>query len=87
MAELGIDLSDEFPKPVADEVLPGADVVVTMGCGDACALYPFRKYHDWPIPDPDGEPIQVVRTIRDDIRSRVEQLLAQLRAPTQHPNY
>jgi protein-tyrosine-phosphatase len=80
MAELGIDIADEFPKPVTDEVVHAADVVVTMGCGDACALYPFKKYQDWPIPDPNGQPIGRVRAIRDEIQRRVHSLLAELSA-------
>jgi protein-tyrosine-phosphatase len=78
MDELGFPIADEFPKLLPDDVLQAADVVVTMDCGDACALYPFKKYQDWPIPDPRGESIETVRAIRDDICARVEQLLAEL---------
>lgn len=86
MDEIGIDLSREFPKPVTDEVVAAVDVVVTMGCGDACALYPFKKYEDWPIPDPSGQPLDGVRAIRDEIRTRVERLRTELLAPTEHEN-
>lgn len=78
MRELGLDLSWEFPKPLADEVVRAADVVVTMGCGDACPLYPFKKYEDWSIEDPAGQPLEKVREIRDAIRAHVERLLAEL---------
>jgi protein-tyrosine-phosphatase len=78
MAELGLDLSREFPKPLTDEVVRAADVVITMGCGDACPIYPGKKYEDWELEDPAGQPIEKVRDIRDDIRRRVEQLLEQL---------
>ncbi|GIW07428.1 MAG: putative arsenate reductase ArsC [Dehalococcoidia bacterium] len=78
MRELGVDLSQEFPKPLADEVVRAADVVVTMGCGDACRLYPFKKYEDWSIEDPAGQPLEKVREIRDAIRAHVERLLAEL---------
>lgn len=80
MRELGLDLSDEFPKPLTDEVVQAADVVVTMGCGDACALCPFKKYEDWPIDDSEGQPLEKVREIRDAIHVRVEHLLAELGA-------
>jgi arsenate reductase len=83
MAEMGIDIADEFPKPVTDEIVQAADVVVTLGCGDACALYPFKKYQDWAIPDPSGEPIERVRAIRDEIQGRVQDLLEELRAREQ----
>ena len=79
MAEVGIDISREFPKPLTDEVVGAADVVVTMGCGDACPVYPGKRYLDWAVPDPAGQPLEVVRGIRDDIRRRVEALLAELR--------
>ncbi len=75
MAELGIDLSQEFPKPLTDEVVEAADVVITMGCGDACPIYPGKRYLDWEVDDPAGQPIEQVRRIRDDIRQRVEGLL------------
>lgn len=78
MAEVGIDLDDAFPKPLTDEVVRAADVVVTMGCGDACPLYPGRRYLDWEVDDPAGQPIDVVRGIREDVRARVSGLLAEL---------
>lgn len=78
MAELGLDLSQEFPKPLTDDFVRAADVVITMGCGDACPIYPGKKYVDWEVQDPAGEPIEVVRRIRDDIASRVRALLSNL---------
>ena len=78
MAELGIDLSKEFPKPLTDESVRAADVVVTMGCGDACPIYPGKRYEDWELADPAGQPVEVVRRIRDDIDTRVQQLLGGL---------
>ena len=78
MAELGLDLSGEFPKPITDEALGASDVVITMGCGDACPVYPGKRYLDWPLPDPSGQPIDVVREIRDEVRRHVEVLLHEL---------
>ena len=78
MAEVGIDIRAELPKPWTDEVVRAADVVVTMGCGDTCPLYPGKHYEDWELDDPAGLGIEAVRAIRDDIRSRVEILLGQL---------
>jgi protein-tyrosine-phosphatase len=78
MAEIGIDMSQEYPKPIADEIVREADVVVSMGCGDACPLYPGKRYEDWELDDPAGQPIEKVRGIRDEIRQRVEALVAQL---------
>jgi protein-tyrosine-phosphatase/DNA-binding transcriptional ArsR family regulator len=78
MDEWGIDLSKEFPKPLTDEFVRAADVVVTMGCGDACPIYPGKRYEDWELDDPAGQPVEVVRRIRDDIDGRVQQLLAEL---------
>jgi protein-tyrosine-phosphatase len=75
MAELGIDMSQEFPKPATDEVVHAADVVITMGCGDACTVYSGKRYLDWDIDDPARQPIEIVRPIRDEIRRRVEHLL------------
>ena len=80
MAELGLDLSNEFPKPLADDFVQAADVVITMGCGDACPLYPGKRYVDWEVDDPAGQPIAVVRRIREDIWVRVERLLEELGA-------
>jgi protein-tyrosine-phosphatase len=81
MRELGLDLSEEFPKPLTDEVVEAADVVVTMGCGDVCPLLSGKQYLDWNVPDPLGQPIDRVRGIRDDIERRVLALLSQVAAP------
>ena len=81
MGEMGLDLSQEFPKPLTDEVVEAADVVITMGCGDACPIYPGKRYLDWEVDDPAGQPIEAVRVIRDQIRSRVEGLLKALGVP------
>jgi protein-tyrosine-phosphatase len=78
MAELGLNLSDAFPKPLTDEVVRAADVVVTMGCGDACPLLPGKQYVDWSVPDPAGQSIDRVRAIRDEIQGRVLSLLSQV---------
>ena len=78
MAEVGIDITTEFPKPWTDEIVRAADVVVTMGCGDACPLFPGKRYEDWELEDPAGQDVAAVRPIRDDIRSRVEALMASL---------
>ena len=80
MAEVGIDIRDEFPKPWTDEVVQAADVVVTMGCGDACPLYPGKRYEDWELSDPAGLGVDAVRPIRDEVRRRVEALLSELTA-------
>lgn len=76
--EIGVPLGGEFPKPLTDEIVRAADVVVTMGCGDACPIYPGRRYLDWPVDDPVGLPIDQVRRIRDDIDARVRELLGSL---------
>ncbi len=78
MAEIGLDMTRSYPKPLTDEVVRAADVVITMGCGDACPLYPGKRYLDWEINDPAGAPLHDVRIIRDDIASRVRVLLAEL---------
>jgi len=78
MAELGIDISQEFPKPWTDEIARAADVVVTMGCGDACPIFPGIRYHDWDLDDPEGRGLEAVRPIRDEIGRRVRLLLAEL---------
>jgi arsenate reductase (thioredoxin) len=75
MSEMELDLSDEFPKPLTDEVVQAADVVVTMGCGDACPLLPGKQYLDWQVPDPLGQPLERVRRIRDEIEQRIVSLL------------
>lgn len=78
MAELDLDMGEEFPKPLTDDVVQAADVVVTMGCGDACPIYPGKQYQDWDLTDPAGQPIEQVRRIRDEIKAHVEELLADL---------
>jgi protein-tyrosine-phosphatase len=78
MDELGLDLSREFPKPLTDETVRAADVVITMGCGDACPLYPGKRYLDWELDDPAGKGVDAVRPIRDEIDRRVQGLLAEL---------
>jgi arsenate reductase len=78
LAEIGIDVADEFPKPLTDDVVRAADAVVTMGCGDACPLYPGKRYLDWELADPADLTLDGVRAVRDDIRGRVEELLAEL---------
>ena len=78
MAELGIDLGQEFPKPLTDEVVGAADVVITMGCGDACPIYPGKRYEDWTVDDPEGKSLEQVRAIRDEIDGRVGALLRSL---------
>jgi protein-tyrosine-phosphatase len=81
MEEVGIDLSPEYPKPIADELVREADVVITMGCGDACPVYPGTKYEDWELDDPAGQPIEKVRELRDEIRARVQKLVGELTVP------
>lgn len=81
MSELGLDLSKEFPKPLTDEAVEAAGVVITMGCGDACPIYPGKRYLVWEVDDPAGQSLDRVRAIRDDIRVRVEALLWELRVP------
>ena len=83
MAERGIDISNEYPKPWTDEVVRAADVVVTMGCGDACPVFPGKKYEEWELADPAGRDIAAVAPIRDDIEQRVLALLAELKVPVQ----
>ena len=78
MAELGADLEKEFPKPLNDEFVKAADAVITMGCGDACPIYPGKRYEDWELEDPAGKDLDDVRRIRDEIGSRVKGLLAEL---------
>jgi protein-tyrosine-phosphatase len=80
MAEIGLDLSREFPKSLTGEQVQAADVVITMGCGDACPFYPGKRYLDWDLTDPAGLSVEAVRPIRDDIRQRVRQLLSELDA-------
>jgi len=78
MAEVGIDITAERPKKLTDDMVLRSDVIVTMGCGDACPVYPGKRYVDWELPDPAGRPVEEVRPIRDDINSRVRALLAEL---------
>jgi arsenate reductase len=78
MEELGVDMGEEFPKPLTDEVVRAADVVITMGCGDACPIYPGKKYEDWQLDDPAGQDIDSVRVIRDQIDERVQRLIGDL---------
>jgi arsenate reductase len=78
MQEVGIDITGEFPKPWTEEIVKAADVVVTMGCGDACPLYPGKRYEDWELDDPAGQDLDAVRPIRDEIKVRVNDLLARL---------
>ena len=78
MGEIGIDISREYPKPWTDEIVRAADVVITMGCGDACPIFPGKRYEDWQITDPAGFSIDDVRPVREEIRQRVENLLAEL---------
>jgi arsenate reductase (thioredoxin) len=81
MAERGIDISGEYPKPWTDEIVQAADVIVTMGCGDACPIFPGRRYEDWVLEDPHGQGLEVVRPIRDEIERRVRALLVELEVP------
>jgi protein-tyrosine-phosphatase len=78
MAEVGLDLSQEFPKPLTDDAVQAADVVITMGCGDACPVYPGKRYLNWELDDPAGQDVAHVRPIRDEIDRRVRALLAEL---------
>ena len=78
MAEIGVDMSEEFPKPLTDEAVRAADVVITMGCGDACPVYPGKRYEDWALEDPAGQNVDVVRRIRDEIDARVGALIRDL---------
>ena len=78
MAELDVDVSREFQKPLSDAAVRSADVVITMGCGDACPIYPGKRYEDWELEDPDGKDLETVRRIRDEIADRVRRLLAEV---------
>lgn len=78
MAEVGIDISRQVPRPWTDEIIQGVDVVVTMGCGDTCPVFPGKRYVDWELTDPAGKSVEEVRPIRDEIRRRVQELLAEL---------
>jgi protein-tyrosine-phosphatase len=81
MAERGIDISSQRPQPWTDEIVGAADVVVSMGCGDACPVLPGRRYEDWPLSDPAGRSIEFVRAVRDEIEGRVRELLTSLDVP------
>jgi arsenate reductase (thioredoxin) len=81
MAEVGIDISGEYPKPWTDEIVQAADVVITMGCSDACPVFPGRRYEEWVLDDPAGQDVDDVRPIRDDIEERVRRLLTDLHVP------
>jgi arsenate reductase (thioredoxin) len=81
MKEVGIDISGEFPKPWTDEIVRAADVVITMGCGDACPIFPGKRYEDWVLDDPAGLGVESVRPIRDEIEGRIKKLLAELDVP------
>jgi arsenate reductase (thioredoxin) len=78
MNELGVDMGEEFPKPLTDEVVRAADVVITMGCGDACPIYPGKKYEDWVLDDPEGQNLEIVRRIRDELDAKVRRLVDEL---------
>jgi arsenate reductase (thioredoxin) len=78
MAEVGVDLEREFPKPLTDEVVRAADAVITMGCGDACRIYPGKRYEDWDLEDPAGKDLETVRRIRDEIADRVMTLIGEI---------
>ena len=82
MAEIGIDITGEYPKPWTEEIVQAADVVITMGCGDACPLYPGKRYEDWELEDPAGQDVAAVRPIRDEIGTRVRALLDSLGVAT-----
>jgi protein-tyrosine-phosphatase len=81
MAELGVDLSEESPKPLTDDAVQAADVVITMGCGDACPVYPGKRYEDWELDDPAGQSLETVRRIRDEIDERVDALIHDQQPP------
>ena len=78
MAEIGVDLSREFPKPVTDDAVRASDVVITMGCGDACPIFPGKRYEDWTLDDPGGQDLETVRRIRNEIDARVQTLIHEL---------
>lgn len=84
MSEMGLDLTRNYPKPLTDDVVRASDVVVTMGCGDSCPIYPGKRYEDWELPDPADQPLDTVREIRDQIHDRVKTLVASLTKETSH---
>ena len=85
MAEEGIDIAAEQPKILTTDAVKASDVVITMGCGDTCPFYPGKRYEDWVLDDPAGQGIEAVRPIRDEIRGRVEALIAELAPPARAP--
>ena len=85
MNEIGVDMGEEFPKPLTDEVVRAADVVITMGCGDACPIFPGKRYEDWVLDDPAGQDLATVRRIRDELDERVQALIAELLPENLHP--
>jgi len=82
MAEIGLPLTEAFPKPLTDEIVRAADVVITLGCGDACPIYPGKHYLDWNLADPAGQCAEEVRRIRDELDTRVRQLLHDIHTTT-----
>lgn len=82
MAEVGIDITDQIPKALDWDTAQASDVIITMGCGDTCPVFPGKRYEDWPFDDPAGRPIEDVRRIRDEIRARVEQLISEISTVT-----
>jgi protein-tyrosine-phosphatase len=84
MAEIGVDLSEAFPKGLTVEAVEAADVVITMGCGDTCPIYPGKRYEDWPLDDPAGQDLGAVREIRDEIDRRVRALIGELLTEHDH---
>ncbi|MGO3190985.1 MAG: arsenate reductase ArsC [Microbacterium sp.] len=85
MAELSIDIAAQQPKLLTTDAVQASDVVITMGCGDACPIFPGKRYEDWELDDPAGQDLDAVRSIRDDIRARIEQLVTELLPPTAAP--
>ena len=85
LAEWGLDITAEIPTKLSTAGVEAADVVITMGCGDACPIFPGKRYEDWQLPDPAGQPLDLVRKVRDDIRARIEALLADLTHPEANP--
>ncbi|WP_442543008.1 arsenate reductase ArsC [Arthrobacter sp. KN11-1C] len=83
MSEMGLDLSKDYPKPLTDDVVRASDVVITMGCGDSCPIYPGKRYEDWELTDPAGQSLETVRVIRDEIHDRIKTLVASLLATEQ----
>ncbi|WP_120521588.1 arsenate reductase ArsC [Arthrobacter celericrescens] len=84
MSEMGLDLGKDYPKPLTDDVVRASDVVITMGCGDSCPIYPGKRYEDWDLSDPAGQPLDTVRAIRDEIHHRIKTLVASLTKEAAH---